>query len=398
MHEVIGLAAYRSGRWKQAAAELELAQQLHPNRRAAARAGRRLPGPAPLDRRRAGLGRRAGGLTGPGGARRGPHRGRRRPGRPGRPQGLRCARWAGRRQVPKRVRDHHLRQWYVLGDLHDRAGDTLEATRWFELVAGHDRDFVDVVDRLRPSAADRRQRPADDPIRTLAIARRSAATTVVTERAVQWRRSGAASARGRSTRPIAVGADGLAVGTFVHRRLPVTRAVAGRPEARRRGRPASGPRGPGCRSRTSSSTACCEVARGGVEVAADHGRDADVAADRDRSRCRPARSRRGDRRRARAAGRRTPARSVSPSAAAAATSAHAEMRNIWLSRKCTPSSPTAPRRSAGPRRGGRRRRAPEAGDLPHPQPRVGGAPSARSRRSGRRADRGPGPCRNLMPA
>ena len=52
-------------------------------------------------------------------------------------------------QVPKRVRDHHLRQWYVLGDLHDRAGDTLEATRWFELVADHDRDFVDVVDRLR---------------------------------------------------------------------------------------------------------------------------------------------------------------------------------------------------------------------------------------------------------
>ena len=52
-------------------------------------------------------------------------------------------------QVPKRVRDHHLRQWYVLGDLHDRAGDPLEATRWFELVATHDRDFVDVVDRLR---------------------------------------------------------------------------------------------------------------------------------------------------------------------------------------------------------------------------------------------------------
>ena len=64
VHEVIGLAAYRSGRWKQAAAELELAQQLHPNRRAAARPGRRLPRPATLDRRRAGLGRRAGGLTG----------------------------------------------------------------------------------------------------------------------------------------------------------------------------------------------------------------------------------------------------------------------------------------------------------------------------------------------
>ena len=54
-----------------------------------------------------------------------------------------------RAQEPKRVRDHHLRQWYVLGDLHDRAGNPLEATRWFELVAGHDPEFVDVVDRLR---------------------------------------------------------------------------------------------------------------------------------------------------------------------------------------------------------------------------------------------------------
>ena len=49
----------------------------------------------------------------------------------------------------KKVRDHHLRQWYVLGDLHDRAGDTLEAIRWFERIAQHDRDFVDVPDRLR---------------------------------------------------------------------------------------------------------------------------------------------------------------------------------------------------------------------------------------------------------
>ena len=36
---------------------------------------------------------------------------------------------------PRRVRPHHLREWYVLGDLHDRAGDPLEAARWFERVA-----------------------------------------------------------------------------------------------------------------------------------------------------------------------------------------------------------------------------------------------------------------------
>jgi hypothetical protein len=50
---------------------------------------------------------------------------------------------------PKRVRDYHLRQWYVLGDLNDRAGNTLEATRWFELVAREDAEFVDVLTRLR---------------------------------------------------------------------------------------------------------------------------------------------------------------------------------------------------------------------------------------------------------
>lgn len=50
---------------------------------------------------------------------------------------------------PKRVRDHHLRQWYVLADLYDRAGDTLAATRWFRAIADRDPDFVDVRDRLR---------------------------------------------------------------------------------------------------------------------------------------------------------------------------------------------------------------------------------------------------------
>jgi tetratricopeptide (TPR) repeat protein len=51
--------------------------------------------------------------------------------------------------VPKKVRAHHLRQWYVLADLFDRAGDPVRARQYFELVAGHDPGFVDVVDRLR---------------------------------------------------------------------------------------------------------------------------------------------------------------------------------------------------------------------------------------------------------
>ena len=50
---------------------------------------------------------------------------------------------------PPRVRPHHLREWYVLGDLHDRAGDPLEAARWFERIAAKDADFADVRIRLR---------------------------------------------------------------------------------------------------------------------------------------------------------------------------------------------------------------------------------------------------------
>jgi tetratricopeptide (TPR) repeat protein len=51
--------------------------------------------------------------------------------------------------APKRVRDHHLRQWYALADLYDRAGDTVSAGRWFRAVAQRDPQFVDVTDRLR---------------------------------------------------------------------------------------------------------------------------------------------------------------------------------------------------------------------------------------------------------
>ncbi len=52
-------------------------------------------------------------------------------------------------EVPKKVRDHHLRQWYVLGDLYDRSGDVIKARRFFSLVAENDREFADVAERLR---------------------------------------------------------------------------------------------------------------------------------------------------------------------------------------------------------------------------------------------------------
>ncbi len=148
VHEVVGLAAYRSGRWKQAVAELEAAQDLHPTvellpvladgYRALRRWGDvdrvwadvRAASPAQeiLAEARivaAGADADRGDLQ----------------------AALRTM--AKAKQTPRHVREHHLRQWYVLGDLYDRAGDPLEATHWFELVARHDAEFVDVADRLR---------------------------------------------------------------------------------------------------------------------------------------------------------------------------------------------------------------------------------------------------------
>ena len=50
---------------------------------------------------------------------------------------------------PKAVRDFHLRQWYVLADLYDRLGDPISARRWFTTILEFDDDFADVRDRLR---------------------------------------------------------------------------------------------------------------------------------------------------------------------------------------------------------------------------------------------------------
>ena len=136
VHEVAGLVNYRLGRWRDAVRELEAAQALAPRRRPAARARRQLPRAQALVATSIASGRRF--------ARSHPLRtcSPRRASSPPAPRPIaatspaRCERWRRSRQRPKRVRDHHLRQWYVLGDLHDRAGDPLEATRWFERVAG----------------------------------------------------------------------------------------------------------------------------------------------------------------------------------------------------------------------------------------------------------------------
>jgi tetratricopeptide (TPR) repeat protein len=148
VHEVSGLASYRLGRWKQAATELEAARairetvELLPVLADCYRALRRWSdvervwadvraSSPPHDVMAETRIVAAGALADRGDIK------------------AAIALMTPAAATPKRVRDHHLRQWYVLGDLYDRAGDTVAATRWFRAVAQNDADFVDVRDRLR---------------------------------------------------------------------------------------------------------------------------------------------------------------------------------------------------------------------------------------------------------
>ncbi len=148
VHEVLGLSSYRLGRYKQAAKALERANELHPDpallpaladcyralRRwtAVERIWREIREISPAQEILA-EGRivAAGALAD-------------RDDLPGA-----IGVMASATKPPKRVRDHHLRQWYVLGDLYDRSGDPINARRWFGEVASRDADFADVTDRLR---------------------------------------------------------------------------------------------------------------------------------------------------------------------------------------------------------------------------------------------------------
>ncbi|NDE60157.1 MAG: hypothetical protein EB010_12215, partial [Acidimicrobiia bacterium] len=52
-------------------------------------------------------------------------------------------------EIPRRVREHHLSQWYVIADLYDKAGNVQKAREFFKRVALHDPDFADVADRIK---------------------------------------------------------------------------------------------------------------------------------------------------------------------------------------------------------------------------------------------------------
>jgi tetratricopeptide (TPR) repeat protein len=50
--------------------------------------------------------------------------------------------------TPKRVQAHHLRLWYALADLEERAGNLPRARTLFDRVRRHDASFADVAERL----------------------------------------------------------------------------------------------------------------------------------------------------------------------------------------------------------------------------------------------------------
>ncbi len=56
--------------------------------------------------------------------------------------------------------ERHLRQWYLLADLYERAGDVPRAREYFDRVLRADPDAYDVSDRLRGLGPERRARAA----------------------------------------------------------------------------------------------------------------------------------------------------------------------------------------------------------------------------------------------
>jgi tetratricopeptide (TPR) repeat protein len=148
VRELLGLTYYRLDRWKQAVTELEAYRALtgavdqHPVLMDCYRALRRYravedlwdelraasPGPARMSEGRIVL---AGSLADQG------------------KLGPAIALLEKADSSPKKVRDDHLRQWYVLGDLYDRGGDAPRARHQFARIRQVDPTFADVEDRLR---------------------------------------------------------------------------------------------------------------------------------------------------------------------------------------------------------------------------------------------------------
>jgi len=72
---------------------------------------------------------------------------------------------AGASKALRNPSNRHIRQWYLLADLYERAGDVPRAREFFERVARVDREAYDVTDRLAALGPDRPPRSARAPTR-----------------------------------------------------------------------------------------------------------------------------------------------------------------------------------------------------------------------------------------
>ena len=70
---------------------------------------------------------------------------------------------AGASKALRNPSNRHVRQWYLLGDLYERAGDVPRAREMFERVLKVDREAYDVVDRLAGLGAERKPRSPSAP-------------------------------------------------------------------------------------------------------------------------------------------------------------------------------------------------------------------------------------------
>jgi len=70
---------------------------------------------------------------------------------------------AGASKALRNPSDRHLRQWYLLADLYERAGDLPRAREYFERVLRADTEAYDVAERLRGLGPERRSRPKSKP-------------------------------------------------------------------------------------------------------------------------------------------------------------------------------------------------------------------------------------------
>ena len=160
VRELAGLAAYRCGRWRSAAAPPPGVGDVERRGRVPAGADGLPAGAAQAEEGGRAVERAAAQLARSRRAGRGPHRRRGVTGRRRRPQ--RRHRHAGDRGRAKALRnpsDRHLRQWYLLADLYERAGDVPQAREYFERVLRADPEAYDVAERLRGLGPDRQPRP-----------------------------------------------------------------------------------------------------------------------------------------------------------------------------------------------------------------------------------------------